>query len=980
VFGTLAQGAILVVAGLGSAAESSTGVVNLTGVPNLRTVLAVLTISRLKRWSIRYYNDTATTAKQAGLDRQAANGGLGEYYSEADTRIPTWLVTGQEAVVAGVCGLDEAALAGGAVDTAVAAAWLDDGIAPNGKRGRAFTARSVHGFDLTFAAPKSVSLVRALTDPVAEKVLAAAHEKAVAAAMAYLHEHAGYTRVHNPVTGMKDLQRLPGLVGMAYQHETSRCGDPHLHTHVIVPNRQPRADGVLVSIDSKSLYHEAKAAGMIYQATLRHELHTERGFEWAPVDPHSGMAEIAGITKDDITAWSRRSTRLREWAAQNLVVVDGEPTAAQLAAAQKATRPSKPEALAWEDLKTQWKADARGLRLDRDAHFAARAERTRTAHDARAAQDWARLRAQAAHIGKAGFTRADMVELIAAHLPVDTTREPRQLIDEVVDRVGVRITAPRAAHEREGHEKFTLTAIIAEEEQILDLADDRDNTSRLDVRPADIEALSADQARAVAAIGTAPWLVAPLCAPAGAGKTHSLRALRTAAARAGKDVLVLAPTGKAVDEALHDDAGDRGYTIAKALHLLARGDLTLDRRCVIVVDEASMVATPDLNTLLTAASKARVKTVLVGDPFQLAPVKARGGMFEQLCDELPWTQRLAEVWRMRDPAERLASLALRSGHGNRLRQAIGWYRTHDRLHAGDDVAMVSDALDGYLVDRAKGKDSLLICDTWEMADALNRRLHDTLTADGPTAQAARDQQIRVGDLIVSRRNDATIDLRPGASRRAGAALDQVRNGNRWRITAVDEHTNRVAAERLTDNSRVVFVNDYLRAHVTLGYAVTVHSAQGVTTDTAHAVIADSATRSMAYVALSRGRDTNQAYIYTRDNAETEHGHTLSTGGELHQLRRGTKYSAAHHLRNIIANDDRPHTMHIEAQQTDRELLPAAIQAVLDRHDQRLIARAEVWRQHAATARDFHAAGERMMSAADRTADRSRIRDVGGLEL
>jgi hypothetical protein len=49
----------------------------------------VLTISRLKRWSIRYYNDTANTVKQAGLDRQAANGGLGEYYSEADTRIPT---------------------------------------------------------------------------------------------------------------------------------------------------------------------------------------------------------------------------------------------------------------------------------------------------------------------------------------------------------------------------------------------------------------------------------------------------------------------------------------------------------------------------------------------------------------------------------------------------------------------------------------------------------------------------------------------------------------------------------------------------------------------------------------------------------------------------------------------------------------------------------------------------------------------------
>ena len=204
------------------------------------------------------------------------------------------------------------------------ARWLDDGIAPNGASGRAFGEGSVHGFDLIFAAPKSVSLLRALTDDVGEKVMQAAHLKAVEAAMAYLHEHAGYTRVHNPVTGSKDLERLPGLVAIAYQHETSRCGDPHLHTHVIVPNRQPRADGALVSIDSKSLHHEAKAAGIIYQAVLRHELHAERGFEWNPVDEHTGMAEIAGVDTDCIKAWSQRSTRLREWARNNLVVVDGE--------------------------------------------------------------------------------------------------------------------------------------------------------------------------------------------------------------------------------------------------------------------------------------------------------------------------------------------------------------------------------------------------------------------------------------------------------------------------------------------------------------------------------------------------------------------------------------------------------------------------------------------------------------------------------
>jgi hypothetical protein len=183
--------------------------------------------------------------------------------------------------------------------------------------------------------------------------------------------------------------------------------------------------------------------------------------------------------------------------------------------------------------------------------------------------------------------------------------------------------------------------------------------------------------------------------------------------------------------------------------------------------------------------------VLVGDAHQLSPVKARGGMFEQLCAELPWSQHLSEVWRMNDPEEREASLALRSAHGHRLRSAVKWYRAHGRLHTGDPIAMAADALDAYCADRANNKDALLVCDTWEMADALNRRLHDTLTAPGPSVKAARDQAIRVDDLIISRANDATIGLRPRPSRTTNG-VDQVRNGNRWRVAAIDTETSRNA--------------------------------------------------------------------------------------------------------------------------------------------------------------------------------------------
>ena len=240
--------------------------------------------------------------------------------------------------------------------------------------------------------------------------------------------------------------------------------------------------------------------------------------------------------------------------------------------------------------------------------------------------------------------------------------------------------------------------------------------------------------------------------------------------------------------------------------------------------------------------------------------------------------------------------------------------------------------------------------------------------------------IRAGDIIVSRHNDATIDVRPGAGHRLGDRIDQVRNGNRWRVAAVDAATNRIAAERLTDRARVVFGGDYLREHITLGYAVTVHSAQGVTADTAHAVIGEGATRAMAYVAMSRGRDTNQAYIYTRFAAEADHDHAHLVGGdEVHELRRGTKYSAAHYLRAIAANDQRPHTMHTEAGWTDRELLPDVICRLLDRHDQRRAARSDAWRQYRAACRAFHAGYERM-AAAPLTPEHGIDLDANGLEI
>jgi conjugative relaxase-like TrwC/TraI family protein len=933
----------------------------------------VLTISKLKRWSINYYIDTARTAETASRGAARAGGGLGEYYSEHETRTPTWLLAGDTHTVATLVGLTDGQRAGGEAHAELVARWLDDGIAPNGTHGRAFGQRGVHGFDLTFCAPKSVSLVRALrADDVVTKAIADAHTTAIAEAMEYLSAHAGYTRIHNPNTGDKDLVRLPGLVAIAYQHETSRCGDPHLHTHVIVPNRQARGDGAMVSIDGTSLYHEARAAGVIYQATLRRELHQSLGLEWAPVDPSTGMAELAGVDRDTITAWSRRSTQLREWAAHHLQLADQPLTVAQLAAAQKATRPTKPEELAWTQLVAQWRADARGLHLDRAAFNTARAARRAAA---RTPFDTARTLAAAEQIDKAAFTRADLIEALGAQLPVETERTPRQLMESAVDEVAVRLTAPRAAHQREGHERFTLGAILAEEAAVLDLVDARNDRAMLWIRDDDTAHLSADQRRAVENIGRSPWLVQPLSAPAGAGKTTSMRALRAAVNRRFHGtVLVLAPTGKAVDVAVREGAGDQGYTIAKALQLLRDNHLEFGPHTLVVVDEAAMVGTSDLRQLLTATTAAGAKTVLAGDQHQLAPVKARGGMFAQLCTDLPWTQHLSAVWRMRDPDERSASLALRNGGPASVRRAIGWYRTHDRLHCGDQITMAADALAAYKADTADGKDALLVCDTTDMADALNQRLHhDTIAADAPAVTGARGHRLAVGDLIIARHNDASIPLRNADDPAAQAST--VRNGQRWRVTHINPEENRVIARRLDDNTLGAFSNDYVREHITHGYAVTVHSAQGVTADTTHAVLGENTARSMLYVAMTRGRETNRAYIY---ESATEQEYGLDALPGTPAMCRGAAQQAGRLARAIIANYDQPITAHEVTAETPCAALPDPVRRIHDRRVATVHSRRATYQSWQADAQSF---ARTMTSARERHNSRSRDQSLAdGIEM
>jgi hypothetical protein len=296
--------------------------------------------------------------------------------------------------------------------------------------------------------------------------------------------------------------------------------------------------------------------------------------------------------------------------------------------------------------------------------------------------------------------------------------------------------------------------------------------------------------------------------------------------------------------------------------------------------------------------------------------------------------------------------------------------------------MADDAITAYTTARRDGHDAAIICDKWEIADAINLRLHRSNTvADSPMVRVARDQDVRAGDIIISRNNDATITVAPGPDHRGKDRIDQVRNGNRWRVAWVDEKAGHIAAERLTDSARVIFEGDYRREHVTLGYATTLHAAQGITVGNSttrgacFTVLSDQASRAMAYVGMTRGKDENHAFIYQPITGEGDHEHNdLAAGGQIHTIRRGNKYAAAHYFRMILANDDRPRTMHTEAERADRNLLPAIVGGLLDRNDERRTTRNAQWRQHSAQARSREAAYQRLVNAARDTSEQAAARE------
>ena len=364
--------------------------------------------------------------------------------------------------------------------------------------------------------------------------------------------------------------------------------------------------------------------------------------------------------------------------------------------------------------------------------------------------------------------------------------------------------------------------------------------------------LSAQQRRAVESICQSGRQVDVLVGPAGAGKTTTMRALRAAwAAERGRGSVVgLAPSA-AASQALADDLGVACENTAKWLHEYDHGRTELRRGQLVIVDEATLADTVTLDRLTGIAAGAGAKVLLVGDPHQLQSVDA-GGAFALLVDRRTDAPALNEIHRFANDWEKGASLALSRGDV----QVISAYARHKRIREGLTEEMVDAAYVAWRADCAAGRASILVTESARDVRALNERARaERLLLDGAVDHREVDLvdggRASVGDVVITRQNDRRIRTMCGG---------WVKNGDRWLVTDI-RRDGSVLVKRLDGRGgRAVLPPEYVAEHVDLGYAVTAHRAQGVTVDTAHVVVTASTTRENLYVSMTRGRESNIAYV------------------------------------------------------------------------------------------------------------------------
>lgn len=761
---------------------------------------------------------------------------------------------------------------------------------------------AVAGFDVTFSPVKSVSTLWALADRPLATAIEQAHQEAVTDALRAIEDTALYTRVGAGGVRQVDVR---GLIGAAFTHRDSRAGDPDLHTHVAIANKVQEAEtGRWYSIDGRVLLKAVVTISETYNTALERHLTERLGVRFADRPGPDGkrpVREIVGVEPALNERWSSRRQRVearRAVLAREFQATHGRPPTPTeaIGLAQQATletRDAKHSARSETQQRATWRAEALEVLGSADALARMVASAVGRADAVTFIPDEAWVEAAARRV--VGIVQGHRSTWQGWHLRAEALRQLRAanvagaLVEATADQVVAQALAthcvslerplaspdgrvvepsePAALRRADGTSQYTVAGstlftsspVLAAEEYLVAAAGRTGGwavtEAHVGVALAESAAngvtLNDGQAALVTAMATSGARVQAAIAPAGSGKTTAMRALTQAWTDGGGTVIGLAPSAAAAEQ-LRDQTSAPTDTLAKLCWHLDQGTAhpnlpRIDEGTLVLVDEAGMADTLSLLQVVRHVLDAGGSVRLIGDDQQLATIGA-GGVLRDI-ETTHGVLRLDELVRFRDPAEGAASLALRAGRP----EALGFYLDQKRVHVGDLATMTTDVFTAWSNDRQRGLDSIMLAPTRELVAELNTRArHQRLNG----APAGREVWLSdglpasAGDTILTRRNHRRLRT---------SATDFVKNGDRWQVVDARADGSLHVAHTRTGR-RVTLPADYVAEHVELGYASTIHTAQGISVDTTHGVLSGGESRQLLYTMMTRGREANHAYL------------------------------------------------------------------------------------------------------------------------
>lgn len=866
----------------------------------------MLSISAMSSGSGRYYLELARE----------------DYYLDGGEPEGRWLGSGARAL-----GLE------GEVVGGVALSNLLRGLAPDANSPSLVQLQSGKdhqpGWDLTFSAPKSVSILWAVAPRATRDAIRDAHHEAVAEALSFIEANFAFTR-----RGEGGRRRDPaGLVVASFEHGTSRALDPQLHTHALVMNVASRPDAGFGTLASRELYMGKMTAGAIYRAALAHGLRRALGLAFRR---ERSWFEVRGVPSAVLRAFSKRREAIeRELASMQ---PGATPSAKSSEVAALATREAKPGAAARAPrsaLFDAWRSEAVALGFTPETAgrllSSSRASRTPDAERARQLVHAALPRALAELTATESiFTRNWLLRSLAQRLSIHGA--PASALIAASDDA---LKAGFGGVVRlDGRRQTYSTREVLDEERALLAAVER---LRADVgshvlKPAALASairrypnLNDEQRAALAVLtdsaeGGGGPAIQLMQGRAGSGKTTLLAAAAAAWRKSGYRVLGCSLSGKAAME-LEQGSGIESSTLAKFLWRVNPGPasrllhdgrqlvraalrwktsrfprLRLTRKTVVVLDEAGMVGTAMFRELAEACAAKGAKLVCVGDRNQLQPIEA-GGPFASLLEHYGANAELTGMVRVRDASTAKALSELVTGDAV---SALSILQKAGRLVVSrsneSSLRALVDAWVSLVGAPGSGPVPLILTGTRAEAIAANRAVQARrLEAAGgegfrlpllsrvrsfrlPSARvpiarliAGRedhltDDRFHEGDRVLFIRNDTRLRVRNGDL----GVIESVKLGLTAGATTVTVRLDREDRRGLlTAPVRVSFtLREY--NHLTLGYAVTTHKAQGATAEgecLAWLTRAFQEAREVAYVQLSRARGGARLFVSEQEFGE-----------------------------------------------------------------------------------------------------------------